>query len=567
MIRAVAYYRKSNEDGGDSVEQQQAWAREACPAAGIELVREFTDQAKQGWNTAARGDFHAMLAFCQQQQRRGAPVEAVVCWHPNRFSRADSIETSWFVHEFRKAGVGRMFTAQGWIDFDRMEDRIIFGITQDASNHRYVLDLSQAASRGKLKAAEDGRWNGGPPPYAYRVLYDEKRRPVRLVLGPDEEVETVRWMFHTYATTGATIRGLVAQLNARGVPGPAGGKWGAGSVKRILNHRAYLGEIVWNQRHCGRFFGVIDCKVAPAPKQRGKSRNPEADWVRRDGRHEAIIDVATWERVQAKLVENRTRTGPNKGNVFLFSGLLRCGHCGRRMIGRNRVVRHPYGTYGYMHYLCGGHNVAGDAVCTHKCIDQAKLLPAVLRKLQEGFFNPTTLEALREKVRSQDAEALAGNGREAAALEKHLAALERQVATATRRMSTEEDDALVPQLRADLLELVQERDDLAGRLEAAKRSRPDPARLEALVDAALAFAGRLEEAAALADPEAVREMLRQLVARVELWFGERQCGKAKRYPFARGLIYLRTDHELGDLLTCADLSRASARAARGGSRT
>jgi DNA invertase Pin-like site-specific DNA recombinase len=80
--RAVAYYRKSNEDDGSSIDQQRTWAREVCPREGIEIVREFADQAKAGWDTARRTDFYEMLAFCQQQHRQGTPISAVVCWLP-----------------------------------------------------------------------------------------------------------------------------------------------------------------------------------------------------------------------------------------------------------------------------------------------------------------------------------------------------------------------------------------------------------------------------------------------------------------------------------------------------
>jgi DNA invertase Pin-like site-specific DNA recombinase len=163
-IRAVGYYRKSDEDDGASVEQQQEWAHTTCPPEGIELVREFIDQAKAGWDTGKRADFHEMLAFCQQQKKRGTPIDAIVCWHPNRFSRADSQETGWYIWEFRKVGVNRIFTSShGWRDFRRMEDRILFNIEQDASNHRYVVDLSRDSVRGRLAAAEKGQWVGGAP--------------------------------------------------------------------------------------------------------------------------------------------------------------------------------------------------------------------------------------------------------------------------------------------------------------------------------------------------------------------------------------------------------------------
>jgi DNA invertase Pin-like site-specific DNA recombinase len=62
-----------------------------------------------------------------------------------------------------------MFTASGWVDFSRMEDRILFGIIQDATHHRYVQELARDATRGRIEAAKEGRWNGGAPPYGYRV--------------------------------------------------------------------------------------------------------------------------------------------------------------------------------------------------------------------------------------------------------------------------------------------------------------------------------------------------------------------------------------------------------------
>jgi DNA invertase Pin-like site-specific DNA recombinase len=203
-LAAVAYYRKSNEDGGDSIDQQRTWAAETAAREAITIQAEFADQARTGHETARRTDFHAMLRYCQQRHKDGRPIDCILCWHADRFSRADSQETSWYVWELRKAGVGRMLTASRWIDFARMEDRVLFNIEQDTSNHPYVINLARAATRGRISAAKEGRWNGGQVPYAYRVEYEivsvrgkKKRRPVRLVKGPEAEVEVVRWMFHS----------------------------------------------------------------------------------------------------------------------------------------------------------------------------------------------------------------------------------------------------------------------------------------------------------------------------------------------------------------------------------
>ena len=164
QLRAVAYYRKSNDDDGSSIEQQREWARTAAQKEGVEIVREFADQAKKGHETATRAAFHEMLRFCQEQARKRDPIDVVVCWHTNRFSRADSLETAKFLCEFRDAGARRVLTAQRWYDFSRFEDRILHNIEQDASNHKGMINQTQAATRGRINAASEGRWAGGPIP-------------------------------------------------------------------------------------------------------------------------------------------------------------------------------------------------------------------------------------------------------------------------------------------------------------------------------------------------------------------------------------------------------------------
>src|SRR5262245_56524158 len=116
-VRAVCYYRMSSDDQEGSIEQQQQWARPTAKRENVEIVAEFTDAGKPGTETAKRTDFLAMLEFCREQQRKRSPIDAILCWNANRFSRSDSQETAWFVWEFRKVGVNMMLTAsKGWID-------------------------------------------------------------------------------------------------------------------------------------------------------------------------------------------------------------------------------------------------------------------------------------------------------------------------------------------------------------------------------------------------------------------------------------------------------------------
>jgi DNA invertase Pin-like site-specific DNA recombinase len=71
-LRGVLYCRKSSDDAGESISQQQAWAKEAALRDRIVIVKEFADQSVSGWDTARRSGFAAMLAFCQEQAAEAA---------------------------------------------------------------------------------------------------------------------------------------------------------------------------------------------------------------------------------------------------------------------------------------------------------------------------------------------------------------------------------------------------------------------------------------------------------------------------------------------------------------
>ncbi len=546
LIRAVAYYRKSNEDDGNSVEQQREWAHQAAARESVQIVREFTDQAKPGWDTANRTDFHEMLRFCQEQRRAGTPIGAVLCWNANRFSRADSQETAWFIWEFRKAGTGRMLTATRWIDFARMEDRLLFNIEQDTSHHPYVINQSRDATRGRIKAARKGQYLGGPVPYAYRLVADADGRK-RLVPGPEQEIETVRFIFRTYADTKLGIRGVAAAVSRRGVPSPSGKPfWNPNTVQEILTHPAYLGYAVWNRRSEGRFFAVVDCQAAERPLDAGARANPPEQWIWGEQRHESLIDLDTFERCGAKLASRRGgKCAPRA--AFLLSGLLRCGHCGRALIGRTRRWRKRGKAYTTRDYLCNGYNLYGTHVCKRNGVNADALERAVLRKLEalaQDFLAPGNVEALRAEIARQDAAEQGRGAGDEKRLRARLADLERKVKQAAGRVLDEEDPRLVPELRAALKARQDERDSAAAELEAAG-ARPSPAAdLEADVDAAVAVMGRLVESLREGDAEALRAVLVEMVSYVELWFRHEPHGTRTRCHYARGLVYRRQDRRL-----------------------
>jgi site-specific DNA recombinase len=150
---------------------------------------------------------------------------------------------------------------------------------------------------------------GGVPPLGYTV---RDRKLITL----DGEAETVRHVFRRYAELGS-VRLLKAELESHGIAGKlwtsASGKTrggkpiGRGALYLILQNRIYRGEIV----HKDQTY---------------------------PGEHEAIIDPALWDVVQARLAENAVErsTGTRVKNPSLLAGLLFDGE-GHRMTPTHAV--------------------------------------------------------------------------------------------------------------------------------------------------------------------------------------------------------------------------------------
>jgi site-specific DNA recombinase len=552
-LRGAAYYRKSDDDDGKSVSEQREWARGASPDQNIDILAEFADDAVAGHDTARRTEFHRMLEFCREQARRKRPIDVVVCYHPNRFSRADSNETGYYVWQFRQAGTGRMFTAaRGWVDFSRTEDRMLLNIEQDASNHRFVTDLAQLTTDRRISGALAGRWMGGPVPYAYRPELEQVTkkgvvylRTRRLVLGPDGEVQIVRRIFHAYAHTAAGLRAIAESLNRDKVPSPRGGKmWGTNTVKRILTSPAYLGRLVWARHRKGKFFGVVKVKgqakagtIPDATKGKTVSNDPDTwVWSEKEQDHEPIIDLATWDRCQAKMARRKTAPAPRLG-CYALSGLARCGQCGANMITRVNTVRRHGRREGrvdvYRRALCGSYNRSGVSTCAHNAVDADALVEAVRHKLSAGLSHPDFRAALLAEVKRQDAAEV--DPARLGALKVKLASLDRKVQKAADLVLDEEDEELLPALRERLRSRQRERDDVAREVADLERAERPGGGANAAAREALALLGRLNEARG----DELREVLSETISYVELFFSRQTRGKRTYSTFARGLIHLR----------------------------
>ena len=141
-------------------------------------------------------------------------------------------------------------------------------------------------------------------------------------------------------------------------------KWSSNTVAHILERREYLGH-------------TVNFKTEKVSyKVKTSVANPENKVMVFEHTHEAIIDEATWERVQ-ELRKQRKR--PNRyGEVGLFSGLLFCADCGSVMYQQ----RYETDKRRQDCYICGSYKKR-TADCTAHFIRTDLLTAGVMENLRK----------------------------------------------------------------------------------------------------------------------------------------------------------------------------------------
>jgi hypothetical protein len=359
--------------------------------------------------------------------------------------------------------------------------RAIFGLEQDLGKRGYVKSLSRNVSRAMAKVAADGRWTGGSPPYGYRVGPDG-----HLVPGPAEEVEAVRELFRLAAQGGLSTWSLARVANERGWPVPAASalrqrgrrnppEWNANGIGFILRNPVYRGTIRYGRKRHGKYHQA----TAQGPVERRGPNQPSEPPLYREGCHEPLIDLATFERVQAALTSRRmgNRIGRRRPADFAFSGRMFCDKCGGLMQGRHKGNFHGY--------VCGTWNSGKD--CSRNSLSEDVLLEQIAALLVRELSKPATLVRLRERLEAQRAGC---SDTLKLALERgrqHVAELEAKLAAGGRRLL---------EISPDLVSLVEkELRRLEGELQTA---RSDLAEVEK------------ESAARLADEPDIEALLSRL---------------------------------------------------------
>jgi DNA invertase Pin-like site-specific DNA recombinase len=566
LIPAVGYVRRSTEKQEKSLDDQRREIERYAASHGYQIVRWYEDDGISGDDTERRKGFLAMHhAACN-----GRDFEAILVWDQDRFGRFNSLEAGHWVFPLTKAGVQLVTVTEGPINWNDFTGRVVYSLKQEGK-HQFLVDLSRNTARGQITNAQNGFLCGQAAPYGYdRMLVDERGehcqrirngqqiarpRSWHVTLVPSEDVEkikTLRWLFERYADTDVGVRQLVDSLNERKIPGPGGAAWWFGTVREILRNPAYKGDFVWARRRIGKYHRVAKTEIKARNDGGGAQHNPCEEWIVKHDAHEALVDRETFDRVQVKLAERKKRSSSHKktnGDCYLLSGIVHCAHCGRKMHG-SRLSRKKDGrVYEYRKFVCSTYQQTGrnnPEGCGCHGVDQGDLLRLLLRKLRLAIGADDNRDNLRQRVLKRLRSQRIVDPKRANGLRSKVAELDREIEQGTRRLLRAPDD-VADLLAIELRKVRGERERVAVEL-ATIDTATKPIDVEGEAERVTA---RLDSLSAdlneKVDPAKLREVVRRMVDRIDLFFDRVPRGKRVECPLSKGVINLRRDSAIFSL--------------------
>ena len=258
--------------------------------------------------------------------------------------------------------------------------------TMSADGELMMTILASYAQEESLSASENQKWrvrkafeNGEIINLRFLFGYDITPDGIRV---NEVDAAIVREIFARF-NGGESMSSICRDLDARGHKGVLGGTWCAERMRNTLSNEKYLGNALLQKRYRNNH---IEKKLLP---NRG-----ELPMYYAEGTHEPIIDQATFDKAQERLIILAHQTSNRKKPTHsAFSGLIRCGLCGNTY---KRV------TYRKKHYWnCTTFQTKGKSECAAKRIPEETLEVLTCEVLGAVSFDPDMVRSKITAIRAE----------------------------------------------------------------------------------------------------------------------------------------------------------------------
>lgn len=280
-------------------------------------------------------------------------IKAIWSVEPQRISRGD-LEDCGRIIKLLRFTKTMVITPYKIYDLDDEYDRDGFKRELERGND-YLEYFKKIQRRGVDVSIQSGNYIGKDAPYGYnkaKVMVGKKKCPTLEI--NEDEAKVVRMIFDWYANDGIGATKIAHRLNQMGFRTRFGKLWNKTTIITMLDNITYIGKI--RERHRVTTYNVVDQEIV-----KGSKRNPDAAIY--DGKHDAIIDEETWNKIRTR------KAGHHHGRSTLIlsnplAGLMYC-KCGYALSKVNVKDRQRY-LCTYQKY-CHSSSVFADEVIEAIC--------------------------------------------------------------------------------------------------------------------------------------------------------------------------------------------------------
>lgn len=310
MKTAAAYIRVSTDDQLEySPDSQLKVIRDYAEKNDIALLEDcifMEDGGKSGKSMAKREKFLELIALSKKKPK---PFDIILVWKFSRFARNQE-EAITLKSMLKRNGIDVISISEPLPEgpFGDLVERII-----EWTDSYYLVNLSQEVKRGMKERAGRGE-PVAPPPIGY---YSKDNQYI-----PNTDAEFVKGVFNDYLN-GLGLRAIAVKYGDLGMRTTRGNLPDNRCIEYMLRNPVYTGKIRWS--HDGRaastrHYDNPNIMISP-------------------GKHQPIISEETFNKVQAKLDEQKRLYGKyqrcEQRIDWMLKGLIRCSECGSTLIAIN----------------------------------------------------------------------------------------------------------------------------------------------------------------------------------------------------------------------------------------
>lgn len=374
-FRVGLYIRLSREDGDKEesssvTNQREILKRYVSEQENFFIVKEYVDDGWTGTNFD-RPKFKEMIADIE-----AGIIDTVITKDLSRLGRERlgvGHYTEIYFPEHNVRYIALLDNIDTYID-SGMNDMAPF---KGVINDMYVRDISKKIRSSLTERKKAGNFLGVTAPYGYKKDPNNK---FHLVIN-EKEAEVVKRVFRLYLE-GNGLTKIAQILTKDGVPVPGESRnigktrktalyssWKQTTIRRILDNRVYLGELVQFKRRKINY------------KSKRRINVPEEERYICRGTHEAIIDEESFNAVQNILKKNKSFKGTK--HDYLFKGLLYCAECGARLnVTYSNYALKRYGEYRYT-TICYSYSRLYSDICTRHSNSIPELEEVLIKHIKE----------------------------------------------------------------------------------------------------------------------------------------------------------------------------------------